>query len=434
MKRNIVFIVVLSLVSVFLADYFCKILGYGFEPVGELEPEPVEAPILEYGIPIDSFNVSDGRIKYGQTLGALFLSLNVRSDVINQLVKVNIDGFGARSIKAGNIYKVFTTKDSLSLPVYFVYQESPVNFYVFNLVDSLVAYRFEKEIEAVRKVSEAEISSSLWETMRSQGINPVLALDLSDVFAWTVDFFGLFPGDRFRVMYDELYVDTTSVGIGTIYAAWFEHRGETFYAFGFDQDSSFSYWDENGNSLKKSFLKAPLRFSRISSRYSGSRFHPILKIYRPHTGVDYAAPAGTPVVAIGDGVIIGKGYNKAAGNFVKIRHNSVYTTGYNHFSRFGKGIAMGKRVKQGDIIGYVGSTGYATGPHLDFRFWKNDRPMDPLKVKSPAVEPVKKENMSQFLFTRDSLLMLLDSTKMSTVNLCKSDSSILTAKKTPSNL
>jgi len=234
---------------------------------------------------------------------------------------------------------------------------------------------------------------------------------LSDVFAWTVDFFGLYPGDKFRVMYDELMIDSTSIGIGTIYAAWFEHRGEMNYAFRFEQDSAYSYWDEKGNSLKKSFLKAPLRFSRISSRYSGSRMHPVLKIYRPHTGVDYAAPAGTPVVAIGDGAVVEKGYNHAAGNFVKIRHNSVYTTGYNHLSRFGKGIEKGVRVKQGDLIGYVGSTGYATGPHLDLRFWMNGKAIDPLKVKSPPVEPIKPENMIRFTFERDSLLSMLDSTK-----------------------
>ena len=174
---------------------------------------------------------------------------------------------------------------------------------VFNFNDSLTILNAQKQVVSIRKLNEATISSSLWETIYKLNLNPVLALEMSDVFAWTVDFFGLQKGDKFKIYYDELYVDKTSVGIGTIYAAWFEHRGERFYAYKFTQDSSASYWDEKGNSLRKSFLKAPLHFSRISSRYSGNRFHPVLKIYRPHTGVDYAAPSGTPIMAIGDGFI-----------------------------------------------------------------------------------------------------------------------------------
>jgi murein DD-endopeptidase MepM/ murein hydrolase activator NlpD len=170
-----------------------------------------------------------------------------------------------------------------------------------------------------------------------------------------------------------------------------------FYAFQFEQDNTMSYFDENGNSLRKAFLKAPLRFSRISSKFSNSRFHPVLKIRRPHHGIDYAAPAGTPVLAIGDGVIIKKGYQKnGGGRYLKIKHNSIYTTVYMHFSRYSKGMNQGAYVKQGDVIGYVGSSGLATGPHLDFRFYKNGTAVDPLKIKAPPVEPVKKQNIEQF--------------------------------------
>jgi murein DD-endopeptidase MepM/ murein hydrolase activator NlpD len=267
----------------------------------------------------------------------------------------------------------------------------------------------QRNITPVTRISEAEVSASLWEAINTYNLNPVLALDLSDVFAWAVDFFGLYKGDKFKVIYDELYVGDNSVGIGTIHAAWFEHRGEKYYAFRYMQDSVWNYWDEEGNSLRKAFLKAPLRFSRISSGFSHSRMHPILKVYRPHTGVDYAAPEGTPVVALGDGVVIGKGYNHAAGNYLKIRHNSVYTTGYNHFSRFGKGIAKGTRVQQGQVIGYVGKTGYATGPHLDMRFWKNGKPVNPLHVKAPPVEPIKEENITLFQESIASYRTKLDS-------------------------
>ena len=381
------------------------------------EPQPAEEPValpqprIEFGsIMVDSFCTEHGRIASGQTLGGLLLSHGVSRHAHAALPHVNVDGFTVKSIRAGNPYIMYRQPDSSRALAYFVYQHSPIGYYVFDLRDTLRVYPFNKEVQAVRRVDGAQIGSSLWQSMAEAGLSPVLALELSDIFAWTVDFFGIHKDDAFQVLYDELYVDTVRVGIGNIYAAWFLHRGERFMAFLFEQDSTYSYWDEYGRSLRKSFLKAPLRFSRISSRYTNSRLHPILKVYRPHTGVDYAAPAGTPVVAIGDGVILDKGYNHAAGNYIKIRHNSVYTTVYNHFSRFGKGMAKGKRVKQGEVIGYVGATGYATGPHLDFRFYMNGKPIDPLKVKSPAVAPIHPSAMPAFVRFRDSIALQLDST------------------------
>ena len=230
----------------------------------------------------------------------------------------------------------------------------------------------------------------------------MLAFELSEIYAWSIDFFGLQEGDAFRVFYDEQYVDSNYLGLGKIRGAVFYHAGEDFYAVPFVQDSVESYFDQEGNSLRKAFLKAPLRFSRISSRYSHSRLHPILKVRRPHLGVDYAAPVGTPVHAVGDGKIISAGYTKGNGNWIKIQHNSVYATAYLHLSRYGRGIRTGAYVKQGDVIGYVGATGLATGPHLDFRFYKNGYPIDPLKVKAPPVEPVKPENRHVY----DSVLWL----------------------------
>ena len=381
------------------------------ETAPPVEPAPIPQPRMEFGgIMVDSFSVEHGRVASGQTLGGLLLSHGVGTGVHAALSQLNVDGFTAKSIRAGNPYILYKQPDSTSALAYFVYQHSPIGYYVFDVRDTLRVYPFNKEVRTVRRADGAEISSSLWQSMADAGLKPALALDLSDIFAWTVDFFGIHKGDAFRVLYDELYVDTVPVGIGSIYAAWFMHRGERFMAFRYEQDSTYSYWDEHGRSLRKSFLQAPLRFSRISSRYTNSRLHPILKVHRPHTGVDYAAPAGTPVVAIGDGVIIDKGYNHAAGNYIKIRHNSVYTTAYNHFSRFGKDMAKGKRVKQGEVIGYVGATGYATGPHLDFRFWMNGKPIDPLKVQSPPVEPIHPEAMPAFIHFRDSIAQLLDST------------------------
>jgi murein DD-endopeptidase MepM/ murein hydrolase activator NlpD len=241
--------------------------------------------------------------------------------------------------------------------------------------------------------------------MIDNSLDPMLALELSDIFAWTIDFFAVQQGDRFRVIYDELYVDSVSIGIGEIYAVQFDHYGEENYAFLFDQDGRLDYFDENGKSLRKAFLKAPLQFSRISSRFSNSRMHPVLRIRRPHHGVDYAAPKGTPVMSIGDGTVVARGYQKSGGgNYLKVKHNSVYTTTYMHLSGFAKGITTGTRVKQGQVIGYVGATGLATGPHLDFRVAKNGSYVDPLKVKAPPVEPVKEENMERYVVLKDSML------------------------------
>jgi murein DD-endopeptidase MepM/ murein hydrolase activator NlpD len=410
MKRFILSLVlsILSLIAVFV---FAQTINHQVQSIKSDEPLRLDVytPILEYGIPVDSFDISTNTIKRNQTIGSIMISLGLSGDFVRQLPQKTKEVFDFRSIRAGNTYKVFTTQDTCATIEYIVYEHSSTEYVIFHFNDSLVVRSGQKEIRPITRLSEAEISSSLWEAMNDYNLNPVLALDLSDVFAWAVDFFGLYHGDNFKVLYDELYVDDNSVGIGTIHAAWFEHRGQKYYAFRFMQDSIWSYWDEEGNSLRKAFLKAPLRFSRISSRFSYNRKHPVLKIYRPHTGVDYAAPEGTPVVALGDGVIIERGYNHAAGNYVKIRHNSVYTTGYNHFSRFGKGITKGARVAQGQVIGYVGKTGYATGPHLDLRFWKNGQPIDPLKVEAPSVEPIKDENKESFTNLVKNYRIKLDS-------------------------
>ena len=240
------------------------------------------------------------------------------------------------------------------------------------------------------------------------GLHPNLAIGLSDIFAWTVDFFGLQKGDSFKVIYEELYIDDKLLGTGRIYAAQFNRTGSAITAIPFIQDGKESYFDTDGNSLRKAFLKAPLQFSRISSRFSSSRMHPILRIRRPHFGVDYAAPVGTPVHSIGDGRVTSATNENGAGRMVRIQHNSVYATAYLHLSRFGEGIAPGAFVKQGDIIGYVGSSGLSTGPHLDFRFYMNGSPVDPLKVEAPPVEPVSEENLARFEKSKTVILNLLE--------------------------
>ena len=362
----------------------------------------------EYGIVIDSFNITQKRIKRNYNLARLLADAGVDYSKIEKATRSSAEVFNIRKIKAGNHCRLYYTKDSSNTLTYFVYKHSATEYLKIHLGENPTSVKGEKKIVNVKKECFGTISSSLWGTMIENNIDPMMSIRLSEIYAWTVDFFGLEAGDQFKVIYDEQFVDSISIGIGEIYAAIFTHRGEELVAFEFEQNGVKSFYDEKGKSLRRQFLKAPLRFSRISSGFSKSRMHPILKIRRPHSGIDYAAPKGTPINTIGDGTIIKKGYTKSAGYYIKVRHNSVYTSGYNHLSRYPKGIKVGQRVSQGDVIGYVGSTGYATGPHLDFRVWKNGRAVNPLKIKAPPVEPIHSENISAFKNTKKQYLQELN--------------------------
>ena len=358
----------------------------------------------EYGIVVDSFDIQEKRIRRNYNLARLLSETGLKRSIVNKATIASEDVFDIRHIKAGNYYNLYYTKDSARVLKYFVYKHSMTEYLKITLGEHPVCEIGEKEVTSKRTQSSGIISSSLWNTMVENNINPIMSIRLSEIYAWTVDFFGLDKGDKFKVIYDLEYVDSVPIGIGEIHAVSFTHKGQELYAFEFEQNGTKSFFDDKGKSLRRQFLKAPLRFSRISSKFSRSRMHPILKIRRPHSGVDYAAPRGTPIHAIGDGVVLKKGYTKGAGYYIKIKHNSVYTSGYNHLSRYPKGIKVGQRVNQGQVIGYVGSTGYATGPHLDFRVWKNGHAIDPLKIKAPPVEPILQENYSDFASIKEKYL------------------------------
>jgi murein DD-endopeptidase MepM/ murein hydrolase activator NlpD len=357
--------------------------------------EPVATRML-YGIPVDSLLVWQGRVRQGESLADLLFPHGINVQQIYNISLFPDSLIDERKIQPGNSYTILSKGEGL--PVCFVYEKDPLNYVRIRFyADSIRAENGHKEVERRLQVASGTIESSLWESMLSDGYNPMLAIELSEIFAWSIDFFGIQQGDRYKVIYEESYVDSQSIGINRINGAWFCHNGTEFWGIPFEQDGRISFFDEEGNSLRKAFLKAPLRFSRISSGFSSSRYHPILKIRRPHHGVDYAAPAGTPVQTVGDGVVTDVGYQKGGGgNYVKIKHNSVYSTTYMHLSRFGKGIHGGVYVKQGDVIGYVGSTGLASGPHLDFRFYRNGSAVNPLNVEAPPVEPVHEENLQAF--------------------------------------
>ena len=372
-------------------------------PIEPIEPDTIVPVTDVYGMPLDLFGVEEGKVRRNQTLSDLLHPFGLSMQEIYHISLLPDSLINERKIKQGNRYLFYSQLDTLSeLPLHaktvFVYEKDHLNFVAISIdPDTIWARNGRKPVDTRLQVSTGIIETSLWESMVTADVNPMLAVELSEIFAWTVDFFGIQQGDQFKVIYEESFVDSTSLGIDKILGAWFYHNETDFWAIPFVQDSIRSFFDEEGNSLRKAFLKAPLRFSRISSGFSHSRYHPVLKIRRPHHGVDYAAPTGTPVLTVGDGVITRVGYQKGGGgNYVKIKHNSVYSTTYMHLSGFGKGVRQGVYVKQGDVIGYVGSSGLSTGPHLDFRFYKNGSAVNPLKVEAPPVEPVHEKNRSAY--------------------------------------
>ncbi len=364
------------------------------EPI-ECQPQPVR---YEYGLPIDSFRVDTGYVRDGQTLGGILNQLGATRQQQAQIAVLPRSEFDVRQLRAGKQYLGLYQHDSLGVEhlVYFIYVQNIRQATILHMTDSIHVERLEKPVRLETRRAEVVIESSLWNAMAGNGLPTELALELSEIYAWTIDFFGLQKGDSIRVLYDEVYVDTVRTGIGRIYASQFYHARKWQEAYYFENTDLHSYFDEDGKSLRKAFLKAPLNYKRISSHFTHARKHPIFGTVRPHTGVDYAAPAGTPVVSIGDGVVIEKGYKGGGGHTVKIRHNSTYTTAYLHLSKYGAGVEVGKHVNQGQVIGYVGSTGNSTGPHLDFRIWKGGTPIDPLKMVSPPVEPVPDKYRPQY--------------------------------------
>jgi murein DD-endopeptidase MepM/ murein hydrolase activator NlpD len=406
-KKTLVFgIISISLVIIFLIIIlFPGNFSSSEDPLSEM-PSDTITPEMIYGINIDSSIVMQNRVKKNHSLSDILSSYGVGHALIHELANLSRPEFDVRKIRAGNPYTVILTMDSLSHPKYFIYEENSTDYIVFQLDDTVRVYRGSKPVEKVMRTASGIIESSLWNAMVDRGTDPNLANELSEVYAWTIDFFGIQKGDYYQVIYEDMMVEGVSIGIGKVQACNFNHIGDDHYAFYFNQNGEWDYFDDQAQSLQRTFLKAPLRFKRISSKFSYSRMHPVLKIRRPHTGVDYAADYGTPVQTIGDGMVQEKGYDKkGGGNYVKIKHNGTYTTVYMHLQGFAKGLSTGKRVRQGEVIGYVGSTGLATGPHLDFRVYRNGQPIDPLKMESPPAKPVDTAYLETFHHFKDSLLI-----------------------------
>lgn len=373
------------------------------------KPEPI---IIEFGFKLNDYNVVRDTIDKGDTFGNILATQNLGNNKEYDITQKIKDSFNLRNIRAGKPYLLLQSKDTARVLKAFIYKADISHFYVVDLRDSIRAYKKELPITLKRRTIATEIDGSLSATLSEAGVQPSLAQNLADIYAYSVDFFKIQKGDRFAATFTEKYInDTIYAGVESLEASFFIHKGKKIYAFPFKQDTTskrVDYYDEEGKVLKNMFLKAPLKFGyRISSRFSKNRFHPVQKTFKAHKGTDYAASTGTPIVSTASGVVERTGYTAGNGNYVKVKHNSTYATQYLHMSKIL--VRKGQRVSQGETIGKVGSTGLATGPHVCYRFWKNGVQVDPLAQKLPNSEPMNAKYKPRFLKEMAPLKKQLDS-------------------------
>jgi len=381
----------------------------------------VERPIFKFGIQVNGLDIKESRVKKNQRFADLLDGAFVPATIRRQLALLPKASFDFRKINESKKYTVITKNDSVKTAVALVYETSPIEYFIFHLKDSLTVEAHQREVKTEEKSVSGVIRSSLYETIGEMKISDELTNKFVDVFGWQIDFQHLQKGDRFKLIYEESSVEGEPIGIGKILGIYFEHANHPYYAFPFNQGDGLDYFDERGSSLRKALLKYPIEFTRISSRYSLSRFHPVIKTFSPHLGTDFAAPTGTPIRSVGDGMVLEAQYAVNNGNYVKIHHNGTYSTGYLHMSKIAAGITAGVRVRQGQIIGYVGSTGLATGPHLCYRFWKNGVQVDALRVALPPSKPVEKNQWKKY-----DEVMVLTMLKLQTISF-ENDSSVIVA-------
>ena len=343
---------------------------------------------------------SRDQVQKGETFADILTAQGVPYPSVAEIVEEARPVFDARHIRPGKTYRAYQKNDSLR---YFVYQRDPVNYVVFDLADSLQVYEGRRSVDIVQKEVETVIEGSLYESLQEAGASPLLTFKLADVYAWQIDFFRIQKGDYIKAIYEERQIDGKAIGLGKVIAARFIHLGYDYYGYYFEQGARSDYFDDRAENLRKAFLKSPLEYGQITSSYSKRRFHPVLKRYRSHLGTDYAAPKGTPIKSVGDGIVTEAEYGRYNGNYVKIRHNTTYTTQYLHMTEIAEGVEPGERVFQGDVIGYVGETGLATGPHVCYRFWKNDHQVDPYEEEIPSAPPVDSMYLDRFKALKDRL-------------------------------
>lgn len=375
-------------------------------PEVQLGAFPIITPTLRWGFAIDTFSTVEFKIRNGESLSDMLLAQQLSTEGINALVKNSGGVFDFRKLQAGKSYTILTHGPTQQ-PMYMAYEPSVFEYVLFKLSGDYSVERVEREVETRIETGHFVVSSTLWDAMVGQGHTYELADRLEDALKWSIDFHRIQENDEFKAVFEHKYVEDKPAAAGKVQGAYYKSGAKEVYAIYYENGEYKGYYDLEGRPLKTAFLKAPVRFSRISSRYNLNRFHPILKKKRAHLGTDYAAPHGTEIMAIGDGVVTQAHYSGGNGNFVRIKHDKVYETQYLHMSRFAKGIRPGTRVSQGQVIGYVGSTGLATGPHVCFRFWKNGKQVDHLRLNMPQAKPLPESELPMFAVVKDELLAKL---------------------------
>lgn len=363
------------------------------------EPLYYENKNIKYGFDFNKFIVNEKKIKRGDTFGSILESNGIDYPEVHNILQNIKNQVSVKKLNIGKKYFILFSDDSIRRPEYFIYANDITSFLYIKLKDSIYGKKVNKPIKIRELDARGVIESSLYETMISNGYNEQLSYYLSDIYAWTIDFFRLQKGDRFKILYQEKFVDdTTSIGISKILAASFEHKGKIIEAYEFKVDSVkgiTDYFDDDAKNLRRAFLKAPVSFGRVSSRYNLKRKISFYGRVKPHKGTDFAAAVGTPIMTTADGRVVKSSYSKGNGNYVTVKHNNTYSTQYLHMRR--RKVKVGQYVKQGDVIGWVGMTGFTSGPHVCYRFWKNGIQVDPFKQKLPEAKPISSKLKSIFL-------------------------------------
>jgi murein DD-endopeptidase MepM/ murein hydrolase activator NlpD len=368
---------------------------------------PLVIPTIKYGFAIDTFSMDENTVKNGDVIGNILNENGVDAQIIHNIMADNQHIFKPSNFRVGEKYTLFKSLDGKELE-YLVYEPNVYHYFVFNFIDSIGIKKIERPVTKKIKTTSGTIESSIWNAMAQQGSSPELIAKLEDALQWSIDFYHLQKGEKFKIVYESHNIEGKEIGAGLVLAAKYEMEKNTINAIYYSKPAFKGYYDLEGRPLNKGFLRSPLRFSRISSYFNTSRLHPILRKVRPHFGTDYAAPHGTPIMSVGNGVVLEARYSGGNGNYVKIKHDKQHTTQYLHMSRIGPGIRSGAQVQQGQTIGFVGSTGLATGPHVCFRFWKNGQQVNHLRLSFPPPEPLPKEEISSFNKEKEGIVALLN--------------------------
>ena len=381
------------------------------ETASIIPEQPAQPKLEQFGFNFNDFNILQDTIRRGDTFGSIIEDQNLGEKQVYDIIEKVKDTFDVRTVRIGKAYTFLRSKDRYKKLLVMVYQPDRGSYYVIDFRDSVSVSKIIRPIRVKQRTIAGELDGSLSEALNKQGVDGALANKLTKVYAWSIDFFKLKKGDKFGVTFTERYIDDTIYdGVDSLKAAFFEYKGKKIYAFPFAQNEAsgkLDYYDENGKALKNFFLKSPLKYVNITSRFSKSRFHPVQMIWKAHKGTDYAAPTGTPIMTTAAGVVEQTGYTAGNGNFVKVKHDRTYSTQYLHMSKIL--VRRGQRVTQGAVIGKVGSTGLATGPHVCYRFWKNGVQVDALRLKLPNSQLMDRKNLPRFMTQIEPLKRELDS-------------------------